>query len=195
MSKTSKNKLTATSVIAMLSAVAFVLMLLEIPMTAIPLAAHLKMDLSDVPALFAAVLYGPGAGVVVELIKNVIEMLIKGMGTQMGFGNLMNFIVGCAFVVPFSLVYRSKKISLSENKKLIAACLCGFLSIVIIGYAANYVIAPLFFKHFLGIALDSESLYTAVIAATVVNVIKGALLSVAAFPIVKVLIKRVKSLI
>ena len=90
---------------AMLSAMSFVLFLLEFPVTP-PAMGHLKMDFSDIPALFAGVVFGPFYAVVVELVKNVLELITKGIGTQMGFGNLMNFIVGCAYVVPFSFVLR-----------------------------------------------------------------------------------------
>ena len=93
MSNKKENKsIKKICIIAMLSAVSFVLFLLEFPV--IPSLGHLKLDFSDVPALIAGVLYGPFASVVVEVIKNFIELLVKGVGTQMGFGNLMNFIVG-----------------------------------------------------------------------------------------------------
>ena len=85
------KKFTRYVVTAMLCAVSFVLYLLEFPL--FPGATHLKLDLSDIPALVGAMLYGPGWGVLVELVKNVIELCVKGIGSQMGFGNLMNFIV------------------------------------------------------------------------------------------------------
>ncbi|MBQ7296326.1 MAG: ECF transporter S component [Clostridia bacterium] len=179
-------------VISMLSAIAFVLMLLEFPVAPIPAAAHLKMDLSDIPALFGAIVYGPVAGVVIELIKNALELLIKGFGTQMGFGNLMNFIVGCAFIVPFSLVYHSFKKKDKETKGIAIGSVVGFFSIVIIGLGANYVIAPLFFKHFLGVVIDGASLWAAVGTATIINAVKGVMLSIVSVPIIKGIVSRLK---
>lgn len=89
----------------MLAAISLVLyLLLEFPM--LPAAPYLKMDFSDVPAAFGAVMFGPVCGLSVELIKNILEMLIRGMGTQMGFGNLQNFLIGCAYVLPYALLYR-----------------------------------------------------------------------------------------
>ncbi len=180
-------------VIAMLSTIAFVLMLLEFPVAPIPAAAHLKMDLSDIPALFGAIIYGPGAGVIIELIKNVLEMVLKGFGTQMGFGNLMNFLVGCAFIVPFSLVYHTFKKKGIETKGIALGSITGFLSIVILGLGANYFIAPLFFKHFLGVSLDSASLWAAIGTATIINTVKGVMLSVVSVPIIKSVVTRLKS--
>ena len=93
--------------ISLLSAIAFVLMMLEFPIfAAIPGLQHLKLDFGDVPAAFAGALLSPGVGVVVELIKNLLELLVRGIGSQMGFGNLMNLLVGCAYVVPFALLYK-----------------------------------------------------------------------------------------
>lgn len=179
-------------VISMLSAIAFVLMLLEFPVAPIPAAAHLKMDLSDIPALFGAIVYGPVAGVVIELIKNLLELLIKGFGTQMGFGNLMNFIVGCAFVVPFSAIYRSFKKKEKETKGIVAGSVIGFLAIVLIGLGTNYVVAPLFFKHFLGISFDDATLWAAIGTATIVNAVKGLMLSIVSVPLIKGIVTRVK---
>ena len=107
MKKSSQKSLVQVATIAMLTAISFVLFLLEFPLFAA--LGHLKTDLSDIPALFAGIVYGPGAAVIIELLKNVIELIFKGIGTQMGFGNLMNFIVGCAYVVPFSILFRSLK--------------------------------------------------------------------------------------
>lgn len=193
MKKSKLDPLIIICIVAMLSAIAFVLMLLEFPVAPIPAASHLKMDLSDIPALFAAIIYGPGAGIAVEFIKNALELLIKGFGTQMGFGNLMNFIVGSAFVVPFSLIYRhNKKKGKDESKGILLSSIIGFLSIVIIGFVANYFISPLFFKYFMGITIDGATLWAAIGTATIINVVKAIMLSLVSLPIIKVIIARVK---
>lgn len=192
MKKAKQKSLINLCVIAMLSAIAFVLMLLEFPVAPIPAASHLKMDLSDIPALFGAIIYGPGAGIAVELIKNLLELSIKGFGAQMGFGNLMNFIVGCAFVVPFSLVYRHLKNKDESSRGILLGSITGFLSIVIIGFGANYLISPLFFKFFMGTIIDDTTLWAAIGTATIINVVKGIMLSVVSIPIIKVIITRLK---
>ena len=195
MKKKQKNQLLKICVIAMLSAIAFVLMLYEFPTTFIPAAAHLKMDFSDIPALLGAIVFGPLTGVVIELIKNLLELIVKGLGTQMGFGNIMNFIVGCAFVVPFTLTYNSLKKKLGENKSIVIGSIVGVLAIIVIGIGANYFVTPLFYKHFLGITFDSATLWTAIWAASAVNAIKGIMLGVISVPIIKVLIKRINKII
>lgn len=169
----------------MLCAVSFVLYLLEFPL--FPGATHLKLDLSDIPAVFSAMLFGPVWGVVVELVKNLIELAVKGVGTQMGFGNLMNFIVGTAFIVPFCLVYKKKKSKLGA----ILAAAVGVASITLIGIAANYFIDPPFFKYFLGVTLESKALWGAIWSATALNAIKGAMLAVLSVTLIPSLVKRI----
>ncbi len=189
----SQKALIRIVVVAMLSAVSFVLFLLEFPV--IPSLSHLKLDFSDVPALISGVIFGPLSAVTVELVKNLIELLVKGMGTQMGYGNIMNFIVGCAYVVPFCIVYRKLNKSGKKDKGILLGSVIGIVTIVAIGIFANYFIAPFFFKNFLGIQLDSAGLWAAVWGATAVNAIKGVMLSVISFPVIRVLIERLKKFV
>lgn len=172
--------------VAMLCAVSFVLFLLEFPI--FPGASHLKLDLSDVPALVGGLLFGPAWGVVIELVKNLIELAVKGLGTQLGFGNMMNFIVGSAFIVPFCLVYKRFK----GMAGLVVASVLGVVSITLVGIGANYFIDPLFFKYFLNITLDNEALWGAIWSATAINAIKGVMLGVLSFAIIPNL-KRIKT--
>lgn len=193
MKNRQKNSIVRLSVTAMLSAVSFVLFLIEFPV--IPSLSHLKLDFSDVPALVAGVVYGPVSAVIVELVKNLIELVVKGMGTQMGYGNLMNFVVGCAYVVPFSILYRKFSKGGGKNKAIAFGSAVGTVSILAFGFFANYLVAPLFFKHFLGITLDSAGLWAAVWGATAINGIKGVMLSLISVPVVKIVIDRLKKYI
>ena len=187
------NRIVILAACAMLSTMAFVLMLLEFPVTP-PAMGHLKMDFSDIPALFAGLVFGPWYAVVIELVKNLLELIVKGIGTQMGFGNLMNFIVGCAYVVPFSFVMKKNEEKMKQTKTILLAGISGLLCIVIIGVGANYFVAPLFFKYFLGIEIGGETLVTAVVSATALNAIKGVVLTVISFPIVKGMVDMVKKI-
>lgn len=171
--------------VAMLCAVSFVLYLLEFPL--FPGASHLKLDFSDVPALVGAMIFGPVWGVAVELVKNLIELAVKGIGSQMGFGNLMNFIVGSAYIIPFCLVYKKHK----KKAGVLLAGVLGIVSIVLVGIGANYFIDPPFFKYFLGVTLDSKTLWAAIWSATALNAIKGVMLSVLSFVLVPTLIKKI----
>ena len=165
--------------ISLLSAIAFVLMMLEIPIfAAIPGLQHLKLDFGDVPAALAGVLLSPGVGVVVELIKNLLELLVRGIGSQMGFGNLMNLLVGCACLYR-GLSHRFP----GKVTRLTVAGVAATLVMVAIGAVGNYLIAPLFFRYFLQTELTTPVLLTAVGGATALNAVKGVLVSVVMYPL------------
>ena len=94
------------AVCAMCSALAGILMLLEIPVFFAP--SFYKIDLSELPVLFCGFCLGPVAGVISEFIKVVIKLLLKGTSTAF-VGDFANFAVGCALVLPASIIYHVKK--------------------------------------------------------------------------------------
>lgn len=102
-----KQKITPRSVAmtAMLGALASVLMFFEFPIPMI-IPSFIKMDFSELPALIASFSMGPVSGVAVCLIKNLVHL---PMTTSGGVGNLANFLLGSAFVIPAGWLYRHKK--------------------------------------------------------------------------------------
>lgn len=122
--------------LSLLSAIAVILMYIDFPV--IPIFPWLKIDLSDVPALMGAFAFGPLAGVIIELMKNLLILIIKGTGT--GFvGEFANFLVGVALVWPAALVYKKNK----TKKTAILVMVLGFLCIEVVGILANvYLLLP-----------------------------------------------------
>ena len=178
-----RNSLLFIIFTAFFSSIAFVLFLIEIPI--LPELGHLKLDFSDVPAVIAAAIFNPLMGILVELIKNLIELFTKGIATQMGFGNFMNFLVGCAYLLPFSIIYRKRiKSNNSYLSTTLPASIFGVLSMILFGLIGNYFIAPLYFKLFLNTTLDTTALYSVIIGATVLNLIKGVLISIIVYPLI-----------
>ena len=94
-------------VTAMLSAVAFALMFIEVPIPAL-IPSFVKMDISDLPELLGAFALGPVYGGVICLLKNLLHILIKGTSSA-GAGELCNFLLGVFFVVPAGALYRKLK--------------------------------------------------------------------------------------
>ena len=166
-----KRKTQKIVAIAVLSAAALVLYLLEFPL--LP-NNYLKMDFSDLPALIGGILYGPVAGLLIELIKNFLELLFKGIGTTMGFGNFQNFIIGCAYVVPVSLILRKGE---SSAKRIAIACAVGGACLITVGFFSNLLVAPLYFRFFVGEELTLAGAYAAAVTATLFNLIKTAILA------------------
>jgi riboflavin transporter FmnP len=124
----------------MLTAIAVVLMYLEFEVPLFP--AFLKFDFSDLPALLGGFALGPVAGIVIQVIKNVIHFIIKN-DSSAGIGNLANIIVGCALVVPAAIIYAKNK----SLKNAIFGMIVGIISMIIISAIANYyVLWPLYVK-------------------------------------------------
>ena len=122
--------------LSLLSAIAVILMYIDFPV--IPIFPWLKIDLSDVPALMGAFAFGPLAGVIIELMKNLLILIVKGTST--GFvGELANFLVGVALVWPAALVYKKNK----TKKTAVLGMVLGILCIEVVGILANvYLLLP-----------------------------------------------------
>jgi len=123
------------ALIALFSALAALLMLIEMP---VPFAASFyKLDISDLPGVIGGFIVGPVAGVLIQFIKVMIHALMPGTSTAF-VGELANFLVGSAFILPASIMYQFCK-----NKKMaIAGCIVGTLAMSTFGtwFNAAYLI-------------------------------------------------------
>lgn len=127
--------------IGMLSAVAFLLMLIQFPIpTLFPF--FLELDISELPALLGGFALGPIAGSIIVLLKNLLLLAVRGSKTSY-VGELSNFIVGAAFVVPASILYINNK----SKRGAIYSLIAGILGMTIVACISNYyLIIPLFSK-------------------------------------------------
>ena len=89
----------------MLSGLGMVLMLLNFPLPIFP--TFLKIDFSDAPALVGTFYMGPAAGVLIQLLKNILKVIVEN--NTGGVGELANFLVGTAYVIPLGLIYQKRK--------------------------------------------------------------------------------------
>jgi len=119
--------------IGLLSAISFVLMYLEFSVPFFP--SWLKFDVSDVPALLGAFALGPLAGAIIELLKNILHIILKGTTTG-AVGELANFFLGAAFVVPAGWVYMKNK----TKKGAIIGLVIGIIGLMVLGSIANYYV-------------------------------------------------------
>lgn len=136
--KESTKKLTVRMItsIALLSAIAYILAYLEFPVPFSPSFA--RMDFSDFPALIGAFAFGPVAGLLIELVKNVLQLPTTATG---GVGELANFLMGASFVVTAGLIYKFNK-----SKKMAGiAGVAGSFFMGVVSVLTNYfILLPLF---------------------------------------------------
>ena len=126
------------TVTAMLSAVAYILMFLDFSVPFMP--SFIKMDLSELPALIGSFAMGPLCGVIVCLIKNILHLFITSTG---GVGELSNFILGVAFVLPAGLIYKRRK----SRKTALLGSLLGAVFMGIFSIVSNYwLVYPVYYN-------------------------------------------------
>lgn len=131
--KTRKNLVSTRTITmtALLAAISYVLAFLEFPVPLSPSFA--RMDLSDLPALIGAFAFGPVTGVMIELIKNILQLLSTSTG---GIGELANFLMGASYVLAAGFIYKYKK-----TKKMAKwACVISSVAMGIAAAIANYFI-------------------------------------------------------
>jgi len=128
--------------VSILSVIAFVIMFIETPVFIFP--GFLKLDLSDVPALIAGFAMGPLAGVLVELLKNLLHLLRTSTG---GVGEVANFVIGAAFVGPAAMIYYKEK----TKKNAIIGLTAGIITMAVVGCVANYFVLIPFYQNFMPI--------------------------------------------
>lgn len=138
--RTSGMSVRYITVTAMLSALAFVLMFLDFSVPVMP--GFIKMDLSELPALIGAFAMGPACGVLVCLIKNLLHLLMTSTG---GVGELSNFVLGVAFVLPAGLIYKAKK----NRKHAIIGSFVGAFAMAIISFPSNYFVVYPIYENFM----------------------------------------------
>lgn len=127
--------ITATAV---LSALSTVLMMLSFSVPFMP--SFLKLDFSELPALIASFSMGPVSGVLVCLIKNLLNLPFSTTG---GVGELCNFLLGACFVLPAGLIYRFRK----NRRAALLAALLGALVMAFASLPLNYFISyPMYMK-------------------------------------------------
>jgi riboflavin transporter FmnP len=129
--------------IAILSAMAVILMLFEFPLPFIAPPFY-ELDFSEVPVLLGAFALGPIAGIIIEAIKIIFNLLLNGSITG-GIGEIANFVVGLLYILPAAIIYRKTK----TKKGAVSGLICGSILMVIISCFVNaYIMLPAYGKVF-----------------------------------------------
>ncbi len=169
-----KIKTRTLTVVAILAAAAFLLQMLGSFMQ-LKVAGFLEIEFSDLPAIIGTMALGPVAGVIIELVKN----LLKCMATTTGFvGEFANFVVNGSFVLAAGFVYMRNK----TRKGALIGFIIGTVAMTLVAILANvFVMLPLYMPN-----VDfSARLSLALTTITPFNFVKGIVLSIITFFIYK----------
>ena len=178
--------------IAILGVIAYVLMFIAFPLPFIAPPFY-KMDFSEIAVLIGGFALGPMSAVLIEAIKIILNLLFSGTST-MFVGEASNFIVGCAMVVPASLIYRHEK----SKKSAVKALMVGTISMCAIGLFSNlYAVIPAY-VNIMNLSLDmilgmgqaifpfiDSTLDLVIFCTTPFNLIKGVAVSLVTMAVYK----------
>ncbi|MDE6259745.1 MAG: ECF transporter S component [Oscillospiraceae bacterium] len=180
-----------TAYIGIFAAIAAVLVYFEFPLPFAP--AFYELDFSFVPELICSFSLGPVAGVVCALVKELLKLLLRGTTTAF-VGDLSNFVNGCAFILPASVVYHVKK----SRRSAVIGMGVGTVVLTVFGSIFNAVyLIPAFAALFgwpiekivgMGTAINPAivSVNTLVLFAVVpFNLLKGVAVSIITFLLYK----------
>lgn len=176
----STHYITYTAIFAAMSGV---LMTFEIPLFFAP--SFYQLDFSELPVLICTFYLGPVSGVTAELVKVLVKLLIKGTSSAF-VGDFANFVIGCSFILPASVIYHAKP----GKKSALVGMVAGTLILTVFGSLFNALYLIPKFADMYGMPLDAivsmgsevnksiNSLSTLVLFAVVpFNLFKGTLVS------------------
>ena len=124
------------TITALLASISYILAFIEFPVPLSPSFA--RMDLSDIPALIGAFVFGPVTGVIIELIKNVLQLLSTSTA---GVGELANFLIGASYVWIAGFIYKYTR----TKKGAISAYIISSIVMGVVATIVNYfILLPLF---------------------------------------------------
>ena len=126
------------AVIAMLTAISYILyMFVKFPLPFI-FPSFLDMQFSDLPALLGGFALGPVAGALIIIVKCLLKMPFTSTACV---GELADIIIGLVNVIPAAIFYKFNK---SKKGAVIALCI-GALSATIFSILANrFILIPFY---------------------------------------------------
>ncbi|MBR4069287.1 MAG: ECF transporter S component [Clostridia bacterium] len=123
---------------AILSAIAAILFLPVFEIMVFPAVPFYKLDFSNLPVLLGAFAMGPVQGVIILGLKALLGLLHTTSG---GVGELADFIVGAAMVVPAGLIYRMRKTRTGALIGMLAGTVCAIGAAILANY---FIMFPAF---------------------------------------------------
>ncbi len=155
----------------------------------IPLFAHLKLDLSNVPAYLLGVAVGPICGILTEVLINVIHLFRT---SSMGIGEIMNIGIGSIVILTMNGLMRLFS-KLFSRQKQHAAVYYGAAALtvgvaVLMGWLLNLLITPIFFK-LMGAPLEENWISVYVFGSTLLNAVKTAVCLLPFYPLYYALVR------
>ncbi len=138
----SRMKVKKIAFIGLMGAVSAVLMLLRFPIPFMP--PFLSFDLSGVMEMMGGLMFGPMEALCIIVVKILLQLVMQG-SMSLGTGELQNFILSSAYVLPAVLIYHRKK----TKKSAIIGMTVSSVIVAVVAVITNlYLIIPFYVKLF-----------------------------------------------
>lgn len=164
-------------IFALLGTISFILFFLNFPLPFLP--PFLKVDFGDIPALMAALIFSPLAGVAVIGIKNFLYLVIGG-GDPVGV--VASFLSAVMFIYPVAFFYHKS----SGVKSVITGLVTGTIIMAIGMSILNYLIILPVYAFFMGMEemhIASVKRATVIFGILPFNIIKGVIVGLLFVPL------------
>ncbi len=170
------SKLVKLVVLALLATVSLVLFFISFPLPLLP--PYLKVDFSDVPALIAALIFSPLAGVLVVFMKNALYFVASGASDPIGV--VANFIAGTLYIFPVAYLYHRYR----GVKSVISGLVIGTAMMAIAMSVLNYFFILPAYAWLMGWEMNDTIKWASVIGGVLpFNFIKGIIVSMLFVPV------------
>ncbi len=173
------NKTEKMVTLSLLSAIAYLLMLFEIPI--LPMFGWLKLDFSDIPVLIATFLYGPFSAIIVAFIRSTLHFITSGGNIASLIGDSTGFIASVLYMYPVYLFMKKRK----SNTNLIVGLLTGTILLTVFMSIANYFIITPFYLNVLGMDFGMSIKAMVLYGIVPFNLMKGTIVGAAFFVVYK----------
>ena len=127
------------TLIAILGAISIVLFL---PPLQITIVLFYKLDFSNIPVLLGTFAMGPLTGAAILFLKSAVGILFS---SSLGVGELADFLMGLAMLLPAGLIYRQQK----SRKSAILGMAAGAVAATVAGILLNaFLLIPFYAAAF-----------------------------------------------
>lgn len=118
--------------LAIFSALGMALSFIQIPI--FPPAPYLQYDPSGIVTLTVALMYGPSAGIMVQLVSWIPKLIMSPLGS------LLTFVAMIGAVLVVGLIYKR----FHNLKGAVASLVAGSVVFIVLAIAMNFVITPIY---------------------------------------------------
>ena len=160
--------------IAILSALSFVLMLFSFPL--IPGASFLKVDFSIIPTFLALIMYDYKSSFGVLILRSLLKLLLDNRGAETYIGLPMNIVALSLFLASFAILWKNKETLANFIKASIVGTVLLTLSMLLLNYVYAVPLYATFANFDISATIGLGNYLIAMV--TPFNIVEGILMAV-----------------